>query len=517
MNKMIFSFIVAALLIIFPEYLFSQSAISQLGDPNSVYVPPVNGPTPVGSYSSGGSAGTAVKSVLGSSSSSISNVVAGALVQGMLNSLFSPAPEKTPEQIEAERAEQERIAYEEEMRRQEEAARQQELHDNLINSSKELPGSGSVDFKTLDGDMENMRKDAADQFERTYNISNVKTAPKGNDFFGVPLSDVDFETVIEPQTNPVYSDVETAVDLTDKYLAEEKIANEKLAKEKLENTKLVVDIIGGAVSGQANGEPIIEKPDCQALSDKLARYRSDMIRFQDWNYKTLTELKDWEDQNNKAFWNAVSDGASAAFGVFVDYLNETRSSASAIKKILEENQDKYLRDGIYSADQIARYKQILDLRITTCNVTEIAKESMKPWDYVNLSRNLFQGTAEKLKKSDEDFMRMVNELKEQDYLSNVPWVDAASFMTGEVINKFMNDPSIVLKPNSVVKGSLKMPYVTVAQLVVDEAYNVTDMITSYKNICTLREADGKATEAVRKIQNDMSNIKMQLKGCPSYN
>ncbi|HPT22233.1 MAG TPA: hypothetical protein PLR88_09830 [Bacteroidales bacterium] len=518
MKKLIFSFVVAALLIVFPDSLLSQSALSQLGDPNSVYVPPVNGPTPVGSYSSGGSSSSAAKSVLGSSSSSsISTVVAGALVQGMLNSLFSPAPEKTTEQIAAEKAEQERIAYEEEMKRQEEEARQQELHDNLINSSKDIPGSESLNFKTLDGDMESMRKEAADQFERSYDVSTIKTVPKGNDFFGIPLSDVDFETVVEPETNPVYSDVKKAVDLTDKYLADEKLAKEKLEKEKLENSKLVVDIIGGAVSGQAKGEPIIEKPDCQALRDKLARYRSDMVRFQDWNSQTLTELKNWEEQNNKAFWNAVSDGASAAFGVFMDYLNETRASASAIKKILEENQEKYIRDGVFTADQISRYKQLLDQRITTCKVTELAKESLKPRDYVNLSKNILQGTTEKLAKSDGDCMQMVNVLKEQGYLSDVPWVDAASFLTGEVINKFMDDPSIVLKPNSVVKGSLKIPYVTVAQLAVDEAYNVTDMLTSFKNVCTLRDADGKAAEAVRKIQNDMSNIKIQLEGCPSNN
>ena len=513
MKKLISPLLVLVFLVIFPCHVLSQSALGQLEfmTNSKVTVPRASAPSMVGSM------GSAAKSVSKAytATPSMSSVVTGAIVEGLLNNLLNP-PQKSPEVIEAERLEAERVAYEAEMQRLAEEARQQEQHDNLINSSKTLSGSESLDFKSLDGDMENMRKGAADQFEQTGNVSTLKTIPKGNDFFGVPVSDVEFETLIEPETNPVYQDVETAVDMTDKYMENEKLERDKLEKERFENAKLVVDIIGGAVV-QAIGEPIIEKPDCKGLSEKLTRYRSDLVRFQEWNNGTLSELKKWEQQNDDAFWNAVTDGAGAAFGVFVDYLNETRTSAIGIRKILEENQDKYIRDGVFTADQISRYKILLDQRITTSNITGLAKESMKPWDYVNLARNLLQGTTEKLAQSDGDCMQMVNVLKEQGYLSNVPWVDAASFMTGEMINKFLHDPSIVMKPNSIVKGKLKIPYVTVAQLVVDEAYNVTDMLTSYKNICTLRDADGTAASAVKKIQNDMDNIKIQLKDCPSNN
>ncbi|MCE5345439.1 MAG: hypothetical protein LLG13_04000 [Bacteroidales bacterium] len=520
-KKLRTSLLLLAGTVIFSHTVFSQSALGTLESMTNtrVSIPAASGPMRVGSAPS---AASAAKSVLNSSSSSISSVVAGAVMQGLLNNLLSPTPQKSQAEIDAEKAEAERVAYEAEMARQAEEARQQELHDNLINSSKTLSGSESLDFKSLDSDMETMRKTASDPFDQGNSGSSIKTVPRGNNFFGEPLSDPDFETVIEPETNPVVQDVEKAVDLTDKYLENEKLEKakldkEKLDKEKLEKEKLVVDIIGGVVANQAKGEPIIEKPDCNALSDKLARYKSDMIRFQEWNTGTLTELKKWEDQNNDAFWNAVKDGAGAAFGVFVDYLNDTRASASGIKKILEDNEEKYIRDGVFSTDQISRYKKLLDQRITLCNITELAKESMKPWDYVNLSRNLLQGTTEKLAKSDGDCMEIVNVLKGQGYLSDTPWVDAGQFLAGEAINKFLKDPGAVIKPNSLIKGSLKIPYVTIAQLAVDEAYNVTDMLTSFKNIITLRDADGKASEAVKKIQNDMDNIKIQLKGCPLQN
>jgi hypothetical protein len=509
-------------MVLLPEVVLAQSALQQLEDATNtrVSVPSASAPVRVGSASG---AASSAKSVLGSSTPSMSNVVTGALIQGLLNNLLSPTPKKSQADIEAEQAEAERVAKEAEIKRQEEEAQQQAQYENLINSSKTLSGAGSLDFKSLDGDMESMRKGASDPFDQGSSGNPIKTVTRGNDFFGVPLSDPDFETVIEPETNPVVRDEEKAVELSKEYLEKERLNAEKLQKEKLEKKnlekeKLVVDIIGGAMTDQvAKGEPIVEKPDCIALSEKLTRYRSDMVRFQEWNAGTLSELKKWEDQNNDAFWNAVKDGASAAFGVFVDYLNETRSSASKIKKILEQNEGKYISDGVLSSDQIIQYKKLLDQRITLCNITDLAKESMKPWDYVNLSRNLLQGTTEKLATSDGDCMEIVNVLKRQGYLSETPWVDAGQFLAGEAINKFLKDPGAVIKPNSLIKGSLKLPYVTIAQLAVDEAYNVTDMLTSFKNVCTLRDADGKASEAVKKIQNDMDNIKIQLKGCPSQN
>ena len=80
---------------------------------------------------------------------------------------------------------------------------------------------------------------------------------------------------------------------------------------------------------------------------------------------------------------------------------------------------------------IIQYKKILDQRITLCNITDLAKESMKPWDYVNLSRNLLQGTTEKLANSEGDCMEIINVLKGQGYLSDTPWVDAGQILAGK--------------------------------------------------------------------------------------
>ena len=113
-------------LIFFPAVVRSQSALSQLEQAagrsiSSVNVPTPSAPTAIGALGSvAGSAGAL-------SSGSISNAVAGMVFQSLLNNLFSPAPAKTPEQIEAERLEQERLEMEAEKIRLEEEARQSVL------------------------------------------------------------------------------------------------------------------------------------------------------------------------------------------------------------------------------------------------------------------------------------------------------------------------------------------------------------------------------------------------------
>lgn len=486
-RRSLISFLVFAGLFIAPFCLKSQSALQQLEQAagrsvSSVYVPAVSAPVSVGSAVSSSS-----KSVLPSTGSSVSDVVAGALIQGLLNNLLNPAPAKTQAEIEAEQREKERLEMEEAMKRQAEEARKQALHDELLNSSKGIDGSPDLDFKNLDGDAERMRKEAADQFEPDVTGSTSGKAGSGTTFFGEGLSDPQVSVLIEPSRDPIYNDVQKAVELADEY-----IKNDKPEEKNIKGT-----------------------PDCAALAAKLERYRRDMVRFAEWNKGTLAELKKWEEQNDAAFWNAVTDAADAAFGQFLDYLVDTRESAAAIRKVLDANEGKYLTGGVFSPEEIVQYRNLLDQRITTCNVTTMAKNLLDPWEYVDMAKNLIHGTTEKLMSSDDEYKALVNKLKEKDILSTTPWVDAGQFLAGKFIDSFLGEPKVVINPNKYVKGAIKIPYVNLAQLVVDEAYNAYDMYSSYKNICTFREADGKAAEAINKIYADMNEIKVQLAGCPS--
>lgn len=497
-TKKIRQFLLSIVVLVFYSYsLYSQSALKQLEQAAGRSISSVNVPMP-GAPSPVSSVGSAAKTI--SSSTSISNMVSGFMIESLFNSIFSPAPQKSAAELEAERLEKERLEREAEIQRQAEIARQQQIHDKLMNSSKSLDDSDPLDFKTLDGEMETIRKEAADQFESGGTGGSGNNNGLGTAFFGIPLSDADVQIALDPENTPVYRDVSTAVEESDEYLTNEHDTVRK---------------ISSPSPTQAKGEPIVPKPDCKALSQKLERYQKDIVRFNGWNKGTLTELDKWKEQNDDAFWNVVTDGAGAAFDVFTDYLDETRSSALGIKNVLEANEAKFIRDKIFTPEDITKYKALLDQRITTSKITGVAKDLMEPWEYVDVTRNTLQGTTELIAKTDGDCMQIINVLKEQGMLSETPWVDAGQFLAGKVIDKFLKSPKIVIPPNLLVKGLTKVPYVNAAQIIVDEAYNVTDWVLSYKNICTLREADGMATGAMRKIINDMDNIRIQLMDCPT--
>ena len=488
---------VIALILLYPYSIYPQSALGQLEQAAGRSISSVNVPMP-GAPSPVSAAGSAVKAL--SSSTSVSNMVSGMIIESLFNNLFSPAPQKSAAELEAERLEKERLELEAEMQKQAEMVRQQQLHDKLINSSKSLNDSDPLDFKSLDGEMESLRKEAADQFEPDTEGGSSGASTIGTAFFGIPLSDADVQIALDPENTPVYKDLKTSVDESDEYL---------------KNERDTVRLLSRPSKADEKGEPIVPKPDCKALSQKLERYQKDMVRFNGWNNGTLTELNKWEEKNDEAFWNAVTDGAGGAFDVFTDYLDETRTSAIGIKNVLEANEAKFLQDKIFTPEDLNKYKALLDQRINTSKITGVAKDLMEPWEYVDVARNTLQGTTELLAKSDGDCIQIINVLKEQGMLSETPWVDAGQFLAGKVIDKFLKNPKIVIPPNYLVKGLTKIPYVNVSQIIVDEAYNVTDWVLSYKNICTFREADGMATEAMRKIRNDMDNIKIQLMECPT--
>jgi hypothetical protein len=515
-NHLLISLLVSAGIFISPKYIYSQSASSQLESAagrkiESVYVPTPSAPVPVSNSSNSSSFSTSSSSGSNtekSTSTTISNALTNGIIQGVISNLLNSEPDQTT--LDARKKEQERIDAENEKQRQIDAAFEQERHDNMMKMLKPVSGSQTLevktlqsgntdlDVKTLNGGNEDLSGMAANQFDSLAVDKESPAIGKGNDFFGIPVSSPDLQILIIPENDPVYIDTKTAVNLTDEYLK-----NENLSVKTIEKP-----------ADKTRDVPVIEQPACKALNDKLVRYRTDMIKFQAWNTETLAELDKWNKQNDDAFWNAVKDGASAAFGVFVDYLNDSRTSASKIKKILDENEETYIKDKIFTKEAITKYKKLLDQRISLCEITELVKTGMEPWDYVNLARNILQGTVENLAKSDGDCMEIINVLKEKQYLGETPFVDAGQFLASEAIKKFLDDPGLVIKPGSLIKGSMKIPYVTIVQLAIDETYNAADWLTSRSNICKLREADGKATEAVNKIQADMDDIKLQLVNCP---
>lgn len=487
-----------SLAFVIQENVFAQSALDQLINTDGAHVGNIPMPSaPTIEYTNS----PAVKTSAPSVSSSPGSMVATGIMQMLLNKMLSSDPKQEAADAAAKQAELDRIAAEEEKQRQIQAAIEQEKYDNMMKLYKPAPGSQSLemktagpdlDFKNLNGDAEKMSVDARKQFESSGNDNTIPEIKDGTDFFGVPVSSPDFQTLVNTDNDPNIVDLSNA----NKYI------NENIAKE--ESAK---------VESLKKDEPVKEKKElpegyCSSLQAKLAGFTETRAKFQSTINLTQIELTKWKDQNNDALWNAAKSGVSLITDIFMKHLDLRKNSAIDIKKYLEALPlgktpgavDNYMK----ILDQVINYKY---------NLPKTAENIKKAADYAILLRDASQVMAEEVAKSDQDVAAMLNDPKFKILLnSGNPGVDAGQFTFGKAAEEFLKGP--VLKDKLISAFSQTMPIVAWCQFAVDQTYNATDWILSYRNICNLNDVTGKETEAAQYLQNKIFETQSLMKECP---
>lgn len=479
---------------------FAQSALDQLVNTEGAHVgniPMPSAPTPVYGTSS-------VKSSVPAVSSSPGAILTTGIMQMLLTKMLSPDTKQQQADAAAKQAELDRIAAEAEKQRQIEAALAQERYEKMMQLYKPVPGSQSLevktldstadlDFKTLDGKAEQMSADARRQFESSGNDHSLPEIKDGNDFFGIPVSSPEFQTLVNTENDP------NIVDLTkaNNYI------NENIAKEaspKVENLKK---------DDPAKVKKELPEGYCSSLQNKLSGFIETRAKFQKTINLTQNELNKWKEQNNAALWNAAKSGVSLVTDIFLKHLDLRKNNATDIKKYLEALPlgktpgvtDNYMK----ILDQVINYKY---------NLPKTAENIKKAADYAYLLRDATQIMAEEIAKSDKDVASMLNDPKFKSLLNTGnPEVDAGQFTTGKIAEVFLEGP--VLKEKLVSAFSKTMPIVAWCQFAVDQTYNATDWILSYKNICDLNSVSGKETESAQYLQNKIFETQSLLKECPN--
>lgn len=471
MKKSFFSCLIIGVLVFlgYPKFTYSQSAIGQLETMsgqsiNSGSVPSVSSPT------------------------NISTEVAGALMQGLINNIFSTDTKAEQAKLEAEKLEQAKIAAAIAQQKKIDDAIAQQKHDELMQKIKPLSTDNvDMDFKTLDGEAENLRKTANDQFEPTPKDAELKTVSTATNFFGTNLSDPEINTLINSENDPMIVDLKNA----ETYI----VGN------------LKTETTTEAKKDEPEKKPETLSPECLKIKTKLDGFIKNRENFQKTINLTQTELSAWEEQNNKAFWNAVTDGIGSTSGLFIDYIKETRSSAGMLKKNIEIIQDKLIKDKVFSAAEISKYKSILDARMLTYDVSESASDFKDAIEYYDAIVNAMRATLLELTKTNSDYAAMYEDPRFIESFSAFPKVELSQFLSSKALQTFLVDPLVK-------KGLIKkLPYIGIAQLAVSEIYNATDWITSYYTTCKLHDADGKATEAAKYLQQKIIETQDQLDNC----
>lgn len=414
-----------------------------------------------------------------SSSHSVNNAIKLQLFQGLLDAVMQgPENNATFQQQEAKRQydlQRKQKERELEFNRQKNFA---EKKDKLLGTLKGAGTGKLVDFKNLDGDAEAMRKAAGDPFDQSADTTAKAKVFAETNFFGTKPSEPEITTLMESENDPIIVDLSKANTFVVQNLKQNEAAITKTEKQKT------------------------ERPECKEMIAKYNRQVDDMKKFQKQIEFTQSQLDEWRQKNDAAFWNAVIDGASFAVGEYFDYLKETRKGAENIKHNLELIETKLINEKVYTPAQIASLKKKLNVRMAEHTIAKYSSDFSNITDYFDHVKNTIQSSVAEIGKTDGDIKEFLSNPKVREYLSEYPTTDAAQFLAGKYIKALLEK-----------KGFTKYSYVSIAQLAVNTVYNATDMYLSYKNICTLRNASGKEFAAARHIQSQISNTYSKIVEC----
>jgi len=496
--------ILLSILILAVSQNISAQAFNQLIEANHGAIgniPAVPEPTIVGGSSV--SAKGLTKGSVPSVASSPGAALATGIMQMMLTKMLSPDPKQQQAEEAAKQAELDRIAAEAAKQAQIEAALEQERYENMMKLYKPVPGSqtlevktpdgnADLDFKTLNGDAEQMASEARRPFDSAGELTEIPDIGEGTDFFGVPVSSPEFTTLTDPDSDPVIADLDEA----NKYI------NENVAKEEIEKVE--------SLKKDDPGEVKKELPEgyCVGLQTKLSGFTETRAKFQKTINLTQGELNKWKEQNNAAMWNAAKSGFSLVTDIFLKHLDLRKTGATDLKKYLEAlplgktpgAADNYIK----ILDQVINYRY---------NLPKTAENIKKATEYAFLLRDATQIMAEEIAKSDQDVSAMLNDPRFKVLLNDGnPEVDAGQFSFGKIADIFLEGPKLQEKLISAFTKT--QPIVAWCQFAVDQTYNATDWILSYKRICDLNNVSGKETEAAQYLQTKIFETRLLMKDCP---
>lgn len=427
-------------------------------------------------------------------SNSLSVMVAGTLMQGILSGIFSSDQQQQKQKQIAAEQQQLKLAIEKEKQKKIKDSIDRALHLKLMASYKSLQGAQQLDFKKMDGDMEGLSSNARNQFDGLTTITDTNKVLNGTNFFGTQLAQGEIQTLIDPDKDSVILDINNA----DKYIRENKITDSaKVASLKNDTSKI-----------NKENKSAIKSTDCEALQKRLDNYFDQRNKFHKTIISTQADLNEWKQKNNDAMWNAAISGFEFAFGKFLNTIELRGSQAENIKNRLLPYEDALRKKGVNVDD----YMKTLNARIFNANyLAKDVSEFKDAAEYDAFFRDAVQIGMAKIAESDTLYDKILKDSTVKQVLNDggYPQVDAEQFLAGKALEKFLKGGFL----RNLSKFNNKIPYVTYAQFAVDQAYNALDWYLSYKRITQLHEVSGNELKAAMSLQMNIDKTVDELKRC----
>jgi hypothetical protein len=435
------------------------------------------------------------------SSGGMNNMVAGALIEGVLNSLFSSKPANNQKELDAKRQADEQAAQQAAEQQRIKEANDQAEYDKMMGSYQGLSDAQNLSLKTLDntsanfntlnGDAETLASDARKQFEVSGNapMSGTEVPGAATPFFGDSMPIEDIQTLVSLDNNP------NVVDLRDA----KKFVGEKATKD----NEGIVSLLK-QYEPDGNGEPISQKPDCIKLGNQLKGYTNQRQQFQKTIDLSNSELEIWETANHNAMVNAAKDGLEYFTGEFLEGLANRGKAADRLQQIYDKNLKKMTAEGIDVAGLQAKIEKLRTIS-SAGQIAELAT-NMKDWQTFmkdgasSLINNLTGLNSEINVMLDDPKMSKYFETEkpELNTLLDISKLAASNMVFGKWVAK-------------------KIPLIAAIELSVKQAYNGLDYVLSLNRILKAQKINGGVMDAAKYIQKNIDKTYIALKDCPQAN
>lgn len=429
-----------------------------------------------------------------STNGQIKVMVTGMIMQTLITNLFTPpAPaQKTQAQIQAEQQAQIDAMLEE--------ARQQKIrdsialakHNQLISEFKVIDNHADLDFKSINGEMEMLRANASNQFDKLGNLdfSNGQISSEMSSYDNIPDSVIN--GVFETDNDPMIVDLrEAKLFLVDTNLL--KKANSEVVKK--EEPKL-------------KDTPKFDEEQCKNLESKIARAIENRNKYEKTIDETISELDKWKEQNTGAMIDAYLEGLNFITDKFIKWSDKKREPAELTKKTMLEILKKDPSN--LSAKKVIDF---IDEQYLNKNWSEIIirtyNESKDFEKYYFVMKDALQNFTNGFAKVDKDLIVMLNEPELQKHLNDKSFTDALKFTATSLYEMAGDSEKVQQAFQSIFK--LKVPYFSVAQFAVNQAYNITSWYTSRKMILELNHVHGKELQTVQYLNNKLFSDQLLLK------
>ena len=434
-------------------------------------------------------------------SGSLNNMVAGALIQGVLSSLFSSKPADNSKEIQAQQQANEQAAQEAAEQQRIKEANDQAEYDKMMGSYRSLDDSQNLSLKTLDntnpdfnnlnGSAETLASDARKQFEVTGNAPLSTPAIPGNatPFFGDAMPVEDLQTLVNLDNNP------NVVDLRDA----KKFVDEK----KIKDNEGIVNLLR-QFEPDANGEPIIQKPDCIKLGNQLKGYTNQRQQFQKTINLSSSELDIWETANRNAMMNAAKDGLEYFTGQLLEGLTNRGKAADRLQQVYDQNLKKMTADGVNIAELQAKIEKLRTISSAGA-IAELAS-NMNDW------QTFIKDGASSLITNLSGLNSEINVLLEDPKMSKYFETEKPELNTLLDISK--------LAASNMVFGkwvAKKIPVIAAVEISIKQAYNGLDYFLSLNRILKAQKINGGVMDAAKYIQKNIDKTYIALKDCPQAN